>query len=265
MEFFDQKQEVLDIQLTPYGRYLLSLGRLRPVYYTFFDEDIIYDASYAGLSEVQNDIEDRILKNSPRVKQQTVYSGVETNYKRQTKMITKALQANTQGHELVEGTKSGAAYANMQHPLERDYGLGMPMGKTSLDNDNPPAWRALMMSGEIQSSTKTLEDETIGSSLRIPQLNIDLTYNLTAHNIESETLEELEYKALKKNNHVTFSPIFDDGTYLKIEGQHILLMLEEMNVPFEKENFDIEVFETVIGEKRETNHFPLFFDVQNTE
>ena len=129
-------------------------------------------------------------------------------------------------------------------------------------------------------SCESERKQTIGSSLRIPQLNIDLTYDLTAHNIETETLEELEYKALKKNNHVLFSPIFDDGTYLKIEGQHVLLMLEEMNVSYEKENFDIEVYEEVIEEKRITevvnnqtvvtrkkqiDHFPLFFSPQDFE
>ena len=277
MEFFDKKQDVLDVKLTPYGRYLLSIGRLKPSYYSFFDDDIIYDGKYAGLTETQNDIEDRIIRNSPRLKQQATYTGIETNFKRQTKLLKSASQVGAHGHELVKGQPTPLAYMNYQHSLERDYSLGMPLGKTSLDNDKPPSWRALMMSGKITSSTRTLEDQTVGSSLRIPQLNIDLTYYLTAHNINTESREELEFKALKKNNHVQFSPIFDDGTYLKIEGQHILMMLEEMNVQFEKENFDIEVYEEVIEEKRilekvqgiltvvkkkQVDHFPLFFGTQ---
>ena len=40
MEFFDRKQEVIDIQLTPYGKYLLSKGKLRPKFYAFFDKDV---------------------------------------------------------------------------------------------------------------------------------------------------------------------------------------------------------------------------------
>ena len=280
MEFFDKKQDVLDIKLTPYGRYLLSLGRLKPVYYTFFDDDIIYDGTFAGLTETQNDIEDRILRDTPRLKQQASYVGVETTFKKQSKVLRSANQSGTHGHELVDGTSTSSAYMNFQHPLERDYSMGMPMGKTSKTNDNPPQWRAMMMSGKISSSTRTLEDQTIGSNIRIPQLNIDLTYELTAHNISTETREELEHKALKKNNHVTFSPIFDDGTYLKIEGQHILLMLEEMNVPFETENFDIEVLEevieqkrileiiegnTVVTKKKKIDHLPMFFGDQPEE
>jgi len=43
MEFFNKKEEVIEVQLTEYGKYLLSLGRMRPAYYSFFDDDILYD------------------------------------------------------------------------------------------------------------------------------------------------------------------------------------------------------------------------------
>ena len=32
MTFFNKKEEVLDFQLTEYGKYLLSIGHLKPVY-----------------------------------------------------------------------------------------------------------------------------------------------------------------------------------------------------------------------------------------
>ena len=48
MKFFDKKEEVLDIELTQYGKHLLSRGVLRPVFYAFFDDDIIYDSQYIG-------------------------------------------------------------------------------------------------------------------------------------------------------------------------------------------------------------------------
>lgn len=77
MEFFNRKEEVLDLQLTQYGKYLLSIGRLKPVYYAFFDDDIDYDTQYqgdppapgntAGPTENQKDTESRI-KETPRIK-----------------------------------------------------------------------------------------------------------------------------------------------------------------------------------------------------
>ena len=39
MEFFDKKEEVIDLQLTQYGKYLLSLGKLRPIFYAFYDDN----------------------------------------------------------------------------------------------------------------------------------------------------------------------------------------------------------------------------------
>ena len=46
MLFADKKEEVLDLQLTPHGKYLLSLGKLRPVYYSFHDDNILYNLEY---------------------------------------------------------------------------------------------------------------------------------------------------------------------------------------------------------------------------
>ena len=68
MEFFNKKEEVLNVELTEYGEYLLAIGKLNPTYYAFFDDDIIYDSSYAGFTdEEQNAIQDRI-EQTPRAK-----------------------------------------------------------------------------------------------------------------------------------------------------------------------------------------------------
>jgi hypothetical protein len=60
--FFNAAEDVIQIELTPYGRERLSSGEFNPVYYSFHDDDILYDGTYAGVSdEEQNDIESRIL------------------------------------------------------------------------------------------------------------------------------------------------------------------------------------------------------------
>ena len=43
MTFFDKKTEVINFELTPHGRHLLSMGKLAPKYYDFTDDDILYD------------------------------------------------------------------------------------------------------------------------------------------------------------------------------------------------------------------------------
>ena len=66
MEFFDQKEDVLDIVLTKRGRQKLSLGKLKPYGYKFFDNKIVYEASNG---EEQNAILQRI-KTTPYPKQE---------------------------------------------------------------------------------------------------------------------------------------------------------------------------------------------------
>jgi len=38
MTFFNKKTEVMQIEMTPYGRYLYSIGKLKPHSYEFVDE-----------------------------------------------------------------------------------------------------------------------------------------------------------------------------------------------------------------------------------
>ena len=50
----------MKIELTPYGRHLLMKGQLKPHYYAFFDDDILYDARCAGVTENTTDAKTRI-------------------------------------------------------------------------------------------------------------------------------------------------------------------------------------------------------------
>ncbi len=59
-KFLDKKEQVIDFQLTPYGKHRLSVGQLKPMYYAFFDTGVTYDSQYAGFNEVQNKIHERI-------------------------------------------------------------------------------------------------------------------------------------------------------------------------------------------------------------
>lgn len=70
MTFFNRKEEVIDIELTQYGKLLLAKGKFKPKKYAFFDDDVIYDAQYMNptdptsvsnpIAENQNDAGTRI-------------------------------------------------------------------------------------------------------------------------------------------------------------------------------------------------------------
>ena len=81
MSFFDKKEEVLDLVLTPYGRHKLSRGQLMPKYYSFLDDDVTYDiASMTGSAETEQNhqIKSRILKNTPSLKPIATFNSLET-------------------------------------------------------------------------------------------------------------------------------------------------------------------------------------------
>ena len=87
MTFFNKKEDVIAIELTPHGRSLLSRGKLKPTFYAFFDDDILYDSTRGDggtgvLTEEYSETKVRILENTPYMKPQTNYKGVESNYQK---------------------------------------------------------------------------------------------------------------------------------------------------------------------------------------
>ena len=66
MTFFNKKTEVMQIEMTPYGRYLYSIGKFKPHSYEFVDDDIVYHSS--GSTENQEDAHNRILNETPKLK-----------------------------------------------------------------------------------------------------------------------------------------------------------------------------------------------------
>ena len=58
MEFFNKKEEVIDLQLTEYGKYLLSLGKFKPIFYAGDPEgkrpDSVSDETFFGIMKQRN-------------------------------------------------------------------------------------------------------------------------------------------------------------------------------------------------------------------
>ena len=75
--FFNQKEEVLQIELTPYGKHKLSNGEMRPEYYAFYDDSILYDGKLGGIVENQNAIVERI-ENTPQLTPQGCFKSNES-------------------------------------------------------------------------------------------------------------------------------------------------------------------------------------------
>ena len=58
-KFINKKEQVFDLQLTQYAKYLMSIGKFKPAFYAFFDDNVLYDKNYATSSatEAQSDVD----------------------------------------------------------------------------------------------------------------------------------------------------------------------------------------------------------------
>ena len=87
MKFLNKQEQVIDLQLTQYGKYLLSTGKFKPVFYAFFDDGILYDPEYGYGIQKQKDIQNRIKSETPQLETQYNFRGVETEVKKNNELI----------------------------------------------------------------------------------------------------------------------------------------------------------------------------------
>lgn len=237
MEFFDDKEEVLDIQLTQFGKHLLSLGKWKPVYYAFFDDNILYDGKYADLTEEQSDIESRIQDVTPQMHTQHVFSGRETDFLR---ILEAKEDKNLREEDIVR----------IQSTPEKDYSLVSPLGNSELGIENAPRWSVKSLSGQIQSSSEFLTGSF--QNLKIPQINMQISYRALPRSTRDfpegvESFGQIEAEELNLG-------VFSDGTFLDIISDSLLLDISELNTEFDVENFEIEVFKVENSKLPGTNN-----------
>jgi len=241
MEFFNQKEDVIDIELTPFGEHLLSLGVFKPTYYSFHDEDILYDAEYAGTIEPQNNIKKRIKDEVPRLKPQAVFKGVDAPIYEHPQ-VSVGLQYFIPGFG-VGGYDYQQQYIGgiEQTELEKHYTFSLPLGNSSFDTEYAPAWDIKFLYGSVASSVSFLST-TARAYLKIPQIDAVITYNsfvkdLDAPDKGTSKLRNPEYEELHD------LPEYGDNTTYDFDEEFIILEINEHNVPYQKDNFEIEIFE----------------------
>lgn len=241
MEFFDKKEEVIDIQLTQYGKYLLSNGKFNPTFYAFYDDDVIYDTKYAssgsGYGEDNTQIQTRIL-DVPRPKAQYVFTGRESKV---SGSITKTVD-NPNPHGFMTDRK--------QNTEERHYALGMPLGTTSTSGDKAPAWEIKILKGEIKE-IQTYHTGSLRTS-KIPQLEIEVPWKTRILEFDSESFYD------DGGADVAYGQVSKDMTYVDVVENWIVAEVKELNAPYTNQNFDVEVFSVEIKDGKE-ELTPLFW------
>ena len=229
--FFDKKQDVMDIELTKYGEYLLSLGKFNPAYYSFFDDNVLYDTRYAAFSASQNSFEPRIQENTPSLRAISSFDGRETQ-------VLEYNQVVADNPRLREDQQ-----IRFQSTPDRHFGsLTYPLGHSDLSSVKAPAWSMRFYNNEIKNAETNLTGSR--ASQKIPQVTATIKYEtqIKSKNIVPEGEDEAFYQPTNSDP-VLQTEIYEDGSFVAITPDYILIDLQEMNSPYERENFDIEVYE----------------------
>ena len=222
MTFFNKKEDVLKIELTPYGRSLLSNGKLMPKYYAFFDDDIIYDLQYGGDTENQEITKERILGSTPSLRPQR-------------DLVSPELQLSS----FERGEDSSRPYSK----IAMNY-LTEPLGTSDGTFEEAPSWNVSFLLGEISSSSPFIgtligvpgSDTT--HTKRIPQLETTLEYTMEIRNRRNDS----PVRGQEVSPNVPVSEVFPDGTYINLIDEQILCKILEEKGFLQKDGLEMEVF-----------------------
>ena len=250
MAFFNKKEDVIDIELTQYGRDLLSKGKLKPAYYAFSDDEIIYDPSYntTGSTESKQETFERIVRKNIRTK--TLYDSDSAE--------ERVLKLN--GHSFETNKSSGLVTRSgkiNKIPVDELYGkdyiddIGMEpekrslfrniLGKAQIGNQNVPAWKIESLNNQKFKSPIFLSssrDTGVGPSLKTPLIEIDIDYRTFTYEDTEDYTEEMLDSQPATSRDITFK----DAKRVLVDDQKVLLDFFEENIELQKENFDIEFY-----------------------
>ena len=279
MSFFNKKEDVLQVELTQFGKHLLSQGKWDPAYYSFYDDDIIYDHQYAGVTSetgsgvAQNLIEGRI-KEVPRNRVQHVYTGIEAQVKRNNLLIRRG-ELIQDGNSVFVGKKANTTKEFMP-TNDTNFSSYAPLGTSNLVNNYMPAWNITLFDGKLNNTAIQLTSSATSIGQKIPQLDTTVEYfvviekvndnkipNITEDEVITQDLYSADDEVVGGTANVLSPDFFEDDSYIKIVSRDLLLKVEEFNAPYTNDNFDIEVYEMSSSQDLAGNQHqvwtPLYF------
>ena len=162
--------------------------------------------------------------------QGTVY-GLETEFNRakQAEAIKKANPNDKTVYKFIQYNKNHSS-------------LKYPLGLSAYDTNNVPSWDLQMKSGEILTGSFTSTYSPYADYYEnIPQINCSCSY---VYEVRKDVDMYDKLTSTIDNKIIYKSIIYPDSKYYIVrEMNNIHMMLKELNATFEKENFDIEIFE----------------------
>ena len=241
-QFLDKKEQVIDFQLTPHGRRKLSTGKLKPTYYQFYDDGVMYDSEFAGFDEEQNSIHPRIKNNTSYIHGILSFEEIENS--------------TPPGNYLELAYEDAVGVSSFDFDISPDknilqtnkFTFDSAIGDAMFEGKNTqsaPAWKVVTCQGEILSANikdtskydfTHVELDNEAREFNIPQLEVALYYT----KLIDKPSSPFEYSAISDS--VSETPPFADGYSVKLVRDDLVVYAEEVNTQILTENFDIEVF-----------------------
>ena len=233
--FLDKKERVYDLRLTSYGKYLLSVGKFKPIYYGFYDDNILYDDRYGRVTGSQ-------ITSIP------IGQNAGQNYARKRiKEETQYLES-TVLFEQAEGTSPDYTediYAADMTPTQQEvkidaFRFDSLIGDAYLDADSRklPAWKIIALKGEISASTA----HDLKNDSMVPQIDMELNYTLQAEYYDDVIQRSMQVPETVEDLTNLTMP-FKDNRVITLRMDNVLMYVDEVNTSLLTENFDMEVFE----------------------
>ena len=241
-KFLNKKEQVYDLRLTSYGRYLLGEGDFKPTYYAFFDDNILYDSDYArfhqtgsdkpdwpgalsGSKEAQNDIHKRIKEETQYLESLVLFEDVESNT-----ILASQTYNESEGYFNTEFNPTKADLRKDALVYEAMIGDAYFSGETQA----APAWKIVTLQSEIASIVERPPESGI------PQVNITAMYTKeVVSNTQAALVDPEDYG----DSDVIGQSTFKDNEIVRLKMDHPVIYIEELNTALLKENFDVEIFQ----------------------
>ena len=215
MQFFNQKEDVLDVVLTKKGRQLLSLGKFRPYGYKFFDNKTVYEASNG---EEQNTIVQRI-KTTPYLKQE----------------VPEPLYTIGNSDKNIKFNISAPfGFVNNPH-------IPNELGRSDQFTEYAPSWNIQFLESSGACVSSHLSSSINGKTKieeQIPQFNINVNYKIAlvyayydqdkgAYFYDEKYQDKFNYIQLiiQKDTDDVFAKILENNSFTETERQHLTLEL----------------------------------------
>ena len=222
-KFTNKKEQVFDLQLTSYAKYLMSIGKFKPAYYAFYDDNVLYDKRYAfsSATEIQSDVDKRVKDETQYLGSLVLFRDTEDTFNRNT-------DPSVDYYDLMEVPFQTSI------PEPDVFRLESAIGDAFLDGpaQTAPAWRAFA----LQSYIKNSAGFDILNDTKIPQVNVEARYSK----------EVIQNNLFSQNDSLRDSlvgvDVFDDGNAIQLASNDPVFYIEELNTELLTKNFDVEVF-----------------------